>query len=169
MLAALQILLLLDGRFKLEYIEYVYYKMDIKTLTEDDVLKILEYEQTLAQEEDMLDALPLYFSYFTSLTSPFNWRLTHYRSWSATTPGASFYLHSAFDDGVGVQIDLVSLCIGIDFTVDENNLVVDYLYYGDKIKQSIFTKELLDDILNPKDEGEDDNEEKASPDDGASS
>lgn len=137
--------------------------MDLSTFTEDDLYAILLYEDKCTQEEIMFEALPIYFSGFLNSASPFVWRF----SYNKINNLISYYLKAARDDSLGVCIDIIPLAIGIDISLVKDNLVVEYWYQDEKVKTSIFDKELLDEILNPKEEGEDDSEEEANRDDGS--
>lgn len=148
----------------MEYIECTHYKMDLSTFTEDDLYKILLYEDTRTQTSDMLEALPVYLSYFTNPTSPFHWRFAYRR----VANKIDFYLHSAFDDALGIQIDLIPLVVGIELLIRKDELIIRYRFYDETIQTSAYNKEELDKILNPTEEEGDDNEE-VNLDDGSAS
>lgn len=138
--------------------------MDLSTFTEDDLHKILLYEDTRTQTSNMLEALPVYLSYFTNPASPFHWRFAYRR----VANKIDFYLHSAFDDALGIQIDLIPLVVGIELLVRKDELIIHYRFYDETVQTSVYNKEELDEILNPTEEEGDSNEE-VNPDDGASS
>lgn len=150
----------------MEYIECIHYKMNLETFTQEDLHKILLFESTLTQEEDMLEALPVYLSYFEQggETYPFEWRF----SYSRISNQIDFYLHRAYLTEECV-ITLIPLITGITVNLVGKNLSVEFWYDGTKIKTNFYDKEELDAIFNPVEEGEDIDEKEDGSDDGSSS